>query len=66
MVIFSIKEWQLLITSSEDIRRDLLEKESIKKVFGDVSNLMRGYSNQVFIELRIKSELEVCFQSAEG
>ena len=46
---FSIKEWQLLITSSEDIRRDLLEKESIKKVFGDVSNLMRGYSNQVHL-----------------
>ncbi len=47
----SFNEWSLLITSSEDIRRDLLQKESIKKVFGDVSNLMRLMTEQMVMDV---------------
>jgi hypothetical protein len=47
----SFSEWQLLITSSEDVRRDLFEKSSIKKVFGDVSNLMKLMTNQMRMEV---------------
>ena len=33
----SFQEWQQLIQASEDIRRDLLEKKSVKKVIGWVA-----------------------------
>lgn len=47
----SFNDYKTLYFASEDIRRDLLQKESMKKVIGDVSNFLRTIREQMVMEV---------------
>ena len=50
----SFSQYKQIFEVSRDVRRDMFQKESINKVFGDVSNLLRNMQNQMTMELNQK------------